>query len=94
VNIRLIIEAAKVPVIVDAGVGTASDAAIAMELGCHGVLMNTAIAKAQNPILMAQAMKKAVEAGRDAFLAGRMPKKLYSATPSSPTTGLLPSKAA
>ena len=77
------------PVIVDAGVGTASDAAIAMELGCHGVLMNTAIAAAQNPVLMAQAMKKAVEAGREAFLAGRMPKKLYSATPSSPTSGLI-----
>jgi thiazole synthase len=78
-----------VPVFIDAGVGTASDAAIAMELGCDGVLMNTAIAGAQNPVLMAGAMKKAVEAGREAFLAGRMPKKLYSATPSSPTTGLI-----
>ena len=77
------------PVIVDAGVGTASDAAIAMELGCAGVLMNTAIAAAQNPVLMAQAMQKAVEAGREAFLAGRMPKKLYSASPSSPTTGII-----
>jgi thiazole synthase len=88
-NLKLIIEQSKVPVIVDAGVGTASDAAIAMELGCDGVLMNTAIAQAQNPILMAGAMKKAVEAGRDAFLAGRMPRKLYSASPSSPTTGMI-----
>ena len=88
-NLQLIMERVQVPVIVDAGVGTASDAAIAMELGCHGVLMNTAIAAAQNPVLMAQAMKKAVAAGRDAFLAGRMPKKLYSATPSSPTSGLI-----
>jgi len=88
-NLKLIIEQAKVPVIVDAGVGTASDAAIAMELGCHGVLMNTAIAKANDPVLMAGAMKKAIEAGREAFLAGRMPKKLYSAIPSSPTTGLI-----
>ena len=88
-NLQIIIENAKVPVIVDAGVGTASDAAIAMELGCHAVLMNTAIAAAKNPVLMASAMKKAVEAGRDAFLAGRMPKKLYSASPSSPTTGLI-----
>ena len=93
-NLQLIIESAKVPVLVDAGVGTASDAAIAMELGCHGVLMNTAIAKAQNPVLMAQAMKKAVEAGREAFLAGRMPRKLYSAVPSSPTGGLISPKAA
>jgi thiazole synthase len=91
-NLRLIIDNAKVPVVVDAGVGTASDAAIAMELGCDAVLMNTAIAKAQNPVLMAQAMRKAVEAGREAFLAGRMPKKLYSATPSSPTTGLIAAK--
>jgi thiazole synthase len=91
-NLALILEQAKVPVIVDAGVGTASDAAIAMELGCHAVLMNTAVAKAQNPVLMAQAMRKAVEAGREAFLAGRMPKKLYSATPSSPTTGLIAPK--
>ncbi|MBP6095972.1 MAG: thiazole synthase [Methyloversatilis sp.] len=88
-NLRLIIDSARVPVIVDAGVGTASDAAIAMELGCDGVLMNTAIAKAQNPVLMASAMKKAVEAGREAFLAGRMPRKLYSAAPSSPTSGLI-----
>ena len=78
-------------VLVDAGVGTASDAAIAMELGCDGVLMNTAIAAANDPILMASAMKKAVEAGRDAWLAGRMPKKLYSAAPSSPTTGVIAS---
>ena len=88
-NLRLIIDNAKVPVLVDAGVGTASDAAIAMELGCDGVLMNTAIAGAQNPVLMASAMRKAVEAGREAFLAGRMPKKLYSATPSSPIGGLI-----
>ncbi len=88
-NLKLIIEQSKVPVIVDAGVGTASDAAVAMELGCDGVLMNTAIAGAQNPVLMAGAMKKAIEAGREAFLAGRMPKKLYSATPSSPTGGLI-----
>jgi thiazole synthase len=91
-NLALILEQAKVPVIVDAGVGTASDAAIAMELGCDAVLMNTAVAKAQNPVLMAQAMRKAVEAGREAFLAGRMPKKLYSATPSSPTSGLIAPK--
>lgn len=88
-NLKLIIEQAKVPVIVDAGVGTASDAAIAMELGCDGVLMNTAIAKANDPVLMAGAMKKAVEAGREAFRAGRMPRKYYSASPSSPTTGLI-----
>src|SRR5512146_1582996 len=88
-NLQIIIESATVPVIVDAGVGTASDAAIAMELGCDGVLMNTAIAAARNPVLMAAAMKKAVAAGRDAFLAGRMPKKHYSAAPSSPTTGLI-----
>ena len=88
-NLQIIIESAKVPVLVDAGVGTASDAAIAMELGCDGVLMNTAIAAANNPVLMASAMAKAVEAGRAAFLAGRMPKKLYSATPSSPTAGLI-----
>jgi thiazole synthase len=91
-NLQLILEKAKVPVIVDAGVGTASDAAIAMELGCDAVLMNTAIAKAQDPVLMAQAMRKAVEAGREAFRAGRMPKKLYAATPSSPTTGLIQPK--
>jgi thiazole synthase len=88
-NLKLIIESAKVPVIVDAGVGTASDAAIAMELGCDGVLMNTAIAAAQNPVRMARAMKLGVEAGREAFLAGRMPRKLYSASPSSPTTGMI-----
>jgi len=88
-NLRLIIDNAKVPVLVDAGVGTASDAAIAMELGCDGVLMNTAIALARDPILMAGAMRKAVEAGREAFLAGRMPRKLYSASPSSPTGGLI-----
>jgi thiazole synthase len=88
-NLQLIMQSAKVPVIVDAGVGTASDAAIAMELGCDGVLMNTAVAAAQKPVLMAQAMKKAVEAGREAFLAGRMPKKLYSAAPSSPTSGII-----
>ncbi len=88
VGIRMIIEEAKVPVIVDAGVGTASDAAIAMELGCDGVLMNTAIAEAQNPVLMAEAMKHAVQAGRMAYLAGRMPKKRY-ADPSSPLAGLI-----
>ena len=88
-NLQIIIENASVPVLVDAGVGTASDAAIAMELGCDGVLMNTAIAAAKDPVLMASAMKKAVEAGREAYLAGRMPKKLYSATPSSPTTGMI-----
>ncbi len=88
-NLQLIMERVQVPVIVDAGVGTASDAAIAMELGCHGVLMNTAIAAAKSPVLMASAMKLAVEAGRMAFLAGRMPRKLYSATPSSPTSGLI-----
>jgi len=88
-NLQIIIGNARVPVIVDAGVGTASDAAIAMELGCDGVLMNTAVAAARDPVLMASAMKKAVEAGRAAFRAGRMPKKLYSAAPSSPTTGLI-----
>jgi len=88
-NLQIIIENAKVPVLVDAGVGTASDAAIAMELGCDGVLMNTAIAAATDPVRMASAMKKAVEAGREAFLAGRMPKRLYSGTPSSPTTGVI-----
>jgi len=88
-NLQLVIERSSVPVLVDAGVGTASDAAIAMELGCDGVLMNTAIAAAKDPILMAQAMKKGVEAGRDAYRAGRMPKKLYSATPSSPSVGLI-----
>ena len=85
-NIRMILEEAKVPIIVDAGVGTASDAAIAMELGCDGVLMNTAIAAAQKPVLMASAMKKAIEAGREAYLAGRMPRKLY-ASASSPIDG-------
>jgi thiazole synthase len=88
-NLQLIIDRVKVPVLVDAGVGTASDAAIAMELGCDGVLMNTAIAAAKDPVLMARAMKKGVQAGREAFLAGRMPKKLYSATPSSPTEGTI-----
>lgn len=88
-NLQIIIEHAKVPVLVDAGVGTASDAAIAMELGCEGVLMNTAIASAHDPIMMASAMKKAIEAGREAFLAGRMTKKLYSASPSSPTQGMI-----
>src|ERR1700682_1919885 len=88
-NLKLIIEQAKVPVLVDAGVGTASDAAVAMELGCAGVLMNTAIASAQRPVLMASAMKKAVEAGREAYLAGRMPRKSYAASPSSPTGDLI-----
>ena len=88
VNIRLIVEQSSVPVIVDAGVGTASDAAVAMELGCDGVLMNTAIAEAKDPIRMAVAMKHAVMAGRDAYLAGRMPKKRY-ADPSSPLAGLI-----
>ena len=86
-NLQLVIERVQLPVLVDAGVGTASDASIAMELGCDGVLMNTAIAAARDPVMMARAMKKAVEAGREAFLAGRMPKKLYSATPSSPIEG-------
>ena len=85
-NIRMILENARVPIIVDAGVGTASDAAVAMELGCAGVLMNTAIAAAQKPVLMASAMKKGVEAGREAYLAGRMPRKLY-ASASSPIDG-------
>ncbi len=88
-NLKLIVAEAKVPVFVDAGVGTASDAAIAMELGCAGVLMNTAIALAREPVRMARAMKLAVEAGREAYLAGRMPRKLYAASPSSPTTGLI-----
>ena len=88
-NLQIIIDNAKVPIVVDAGVGTASDAAIAMELGCDAVLMNTAIAAAQDPVLMATAMKQAVIAGRNAWRAGRMPKKLYSAAPSSPTTGLI-----
>jgi len=88
VNIRMIIEDAKVPVIVDAGIGTASDAAVAMELGCDAVISNTGIAHAREPVLMAAAMKHAVEAGRLAYLAGRMPKKPY-ADPSSPITGLI-----
>ncbi len=88
VMIRLIVEGAKVPVLVDAGVGTASDAAVAMELGCTGVLMNTAIAEAKDPIRMARAMKAAVEAGRDAYLAGRMATRRY-ADPSSPLAGLI-----
>ncbi|HVU20549.1 MAG TPA: sulfur carrier protein ThiS [Rhizomicrobium sp.] len=88
VNIRMIVEEAKVPVVVDAGVGTASDAAVAMEIGCDAVLMNTAIAEAKNPVMMARAMKHAVEAGRLAYLAGRMPKKRY-ADPSSPLAGLI-----
>ena len=88
VNIRLIVEQSKVPVLVDAGVGTASDAAVAMELGCDGVLMNTAIAEARDPVLMASAMKHAVIAGREAYLAGRMKKRMY-ADPSSPLAGLI-----
>ena len=90
-NLQIIIDNATVPVLVDAGVGTASDAAIAMELGCDGVLMNTAIAAAQNPVLMASAMMKAVQAGREAYLAGRMPKKHYAATASSPIGGVIAS---
>jgi thiazole synthase len=89
-NLRIILEQARVPVIVDAGVGTASDAAVAMELGCHGVLMNTAIAQAKNPVQMARAMRLAVQSGRLAYLAGRMPKRLH-ASASSPETGLLES---
>ena len=88
VNIRLIIEQSNVPVLVDAGVGTASDAVIAMELGCDAVLLNTAIAESKSPILMAEAMKNAIISGRQAYLAGRMPKKLY-ADPSSPLAGLI-----
>jgi thiazole synthase len=88
-NLQIIIDRVKVPVLVDAGIGTASDAAIAMELGCDGVLMNTAIAKAKDPVRMGRAMKLAVEAGREAFLAGRMAKKPYEAAASSPTTGLI-----
>jgi thiazole synthase len=87
-NLAIILEEATVPVIVDAGVGTASDAAVAMELGCHGVLMNTAIAGAKNPLLMAEAMREAVIAGRKAYLAGRIPKRLY-ASASSPQSGLI-----
>jgi thiazole synthase len=90
-NIEIIVQHANVPVIVDAGVGTASDAAIAMELGVDGVLMNTAIAGAKDPVLMARAMRNAVQAGRDAFLAGRIPRKLY-ATASSPLQGVIGSK--
>ena len=86
-NIKLIMEEANVPIIVDAGVGTASDAALAMEMGCDGVLLNSAVAHAQKPVLMASAMKKAIEAGREAFLAGRMPRKAY-ASASSPLDGL------
>ncbi len=88
-NLQIIIDNARIPVLVDAGVGTASDATIAMELGCDGVLMNTAIAAATHPVLMASAMKKAVESGREAYQAGRMPKKLYSASPSSPVDGVI-----
>lgn len=87
-NLRIILEEAKIPVLVDAGVGTASDATIAMEMGCAAVLMNSAIANAQQPILMAQAMRHAIEAGRLAYLAGRMPKKLY-ASASSPLEGMI-----
>ncbi len=90
-NLQIIIENANVPVLVDAGVGTASDAAIALELGCDGVLMNTAIAAAKNPVLMASAMRKAVEAGREAYLAGRMDRKIYTASPSSPVEGVITS---
>ncbi len=87
-NIRLIVENARVPILVDAGVGTASDAAVAMELGCDGVLMNTAIAAARDPVMMAEAMRKGVEAGRQAYRAGRMPRRI-SADPSSPMAGLI-----
>ena len=87
-NIQIIRDMISVPVIVDAGVGTASDAAIAMDLGCDGILLNTAVAKARDPILMASAMRKAIEAGREAFMSGRIPKKLY-ATASSPTDDLI-----
>lgn len=88
-NVQLILDSVSVPVIIDAGVGTASDATIAMEMGCAGVLMNTAIAKARDPIQMAQAMRLGVQAGRMAYLAGRMPKNLYAAQASSPQTGLI-----
>jgi thiazole synthase len=88
-NLQIIIDRIKVPVLVDAGIGTASDAAIAMELGCDGVLMNTAIALAKEPVRMARAMKLAVEAGREAYLAGRMARKPYEASPSSPTVGMI-----
>ena len=93
-NLRIILDRARVPVLVDAGIGTASDAAIAMELGCDGVLMNTAIAQARDPVGMARAMKLAVEAGREAFLAGRMEKRPYEACASSPETGLIQKKSA
>ena len=89
VNISLIIKQSKVPVIVDAGIGTASDATIAMELGCDGVLINSAIANAKKPILMAKAFKDAVISGRNSFLAGRMKKKTILQSPSSPTKGLI-----
>ncbi|MBX3674664.1 MAG: thiazole synthase [Burkholderiales bacterium] len=88
-NLQIILDRAKVPVLVDAGIGTASDAAVAMELGCDGVLMNTAIAKARDPVRMGRAMKLAVEAGREAWLAGRMDKKPYKASASSPVEGLI-----
>jgi thiazole synthase len=88
VNLRLIVEQTSVPVLVDAGVGTASDATVGMELGCDGILMNTAIAEAKDPILMASAMKHAVIAGREAYLAGRMPRRMF-ADPSSPLAGLI-----
>jgi thiazole synthase len=88
-NLEIILSRLTVPVIVDAGVGTASDAAIAMELGCAGVLMNTAIAQARDPVRMARAMRLGIEAGREAYLAGRMPKRVYTASPSSPTGGLI-----
>ncbi|MCJ9710059.1 thiazole synthase [Bordetella hinzii] len=88
-NLRLIVDQTQLPVIVDAGVGTASDATIAMEMGCDAVLMNTAIAGAKDPVRMASAMKKGVEAGREAYLAGRVPRKLYSGVPSSPTEGMI-----
>jgi thiazole synthase len=91
-NLEIILEHARVPVIVDAGVGTASDVAVAMELGCHGVLLNTAIAHAKNPVLMAEAMRDGVRAGRKAFLAGRMPRRRY-ANASSPTSGLVGQRA-
>ncbi|MCL2761354.1 MAG: thiazole synthase, partial [Desulfuromonadales bacterium] len=87
-NIKIILNSVKVPVIVDAGVGTASDATVAMELGCHGILMNTGIAGAKEPVAMAEAMNLAVKAGRLAYLAGRIPKKLY-ATASSPIEGVI-----
>lgn len=91
-NLRLIIDQSSVPVLVDAGVGTASDAAIGMELGCDGVLMNTAIAGARDPLRMAVAMKEAVQAGRNAYLAGRIPRKYYDADPSSPVEGMIHSR--